>query len=151
MSFFFNYNIRALDFFGGHRYTLELTLSKVWKINWEVVGSNVFVFESWCVGRTSVFAFESSSLFPTYGRFTYIWLKQTEHVGKYSQSHGAYGLLKLFHNLDTWHDFVDFKPTVRVASPRHPGECQNWGEFWCLLGIFLGGVQSWHLLTFGGP
>ena len=27
-------------------YTLELTLSKVWKINWEVVGSNVFVFES---------------------------------------------------------------------------------------------------------
>ena len=42
------------------------------------------------MGRTSVFAFESSSLFPTYGRFTYIWLKQTEHVGKYSQSHGAW-------------------------------------------------------------
>ena len=26
----------------------------------------------------------------TYGIFTYIWLKQMEHVGKYSQSHGAW-------------------------------------------------------------
>ena len=61
------------------------------------------------------------------------------HVGKYSQSHGAYGLLKLFHNLDTCHDFVDFKPTVRVASSRRPGEYQNWGEFGVCLVYFFGG------------